>query len=457
MKLRPLQAAVLLATWAAVTPEPASANGRFPQAQHMIAGPGPRDDLLAVRTTFGLIASEDGGGSFRFLCEDLFEYLDGFDPAITWTANGTLLVGIRDGLYATRDRCDPVRRDDLDRQYVVDLTTDPTGMVVLAALQSRDSTPVMRFARSDDAGMRFTMSQDGMAGVVPLTVEIAPSDTRRAYASAVVDPYNERAPVFVRSDDGGRAWRRTRAVFPGLADVYVSGVDPSRPDVVWARARPRDVAGDGGALDAGAVLLRSDDGGESFREVTRTQGPMRGFALSGDGTRVWIGGPDLGDGLRRSEGGGPFQQVARAAVDCLRWHAGALYVCEALGTSPTLLSRSRDGGETREVVARVQDVLPPPQSCPRGSRTRGICVERWAAVRPMVLARLSIDASTPSRPDATIDATSDPGPPPPRSSCGTCATTPPRTGLEPLVVLTLFTILLSCVRRRDRPGARHTT
>lgn len=457
MKLRSLYRAALIATWAVTAPGLASANGRFPQAQHVIAGPGPRDDLLAVRTTFGLIVSEDGGESFRFICEDLFEYLDGFDPAITWTANSTLLVGIRDGLYATRDRCDPVHRDDLDNQYVVDLTTDPTGTVVLAALQSLDSTPVMRFARSDDAGMRFTVSQDGMAGVVPLTVEVAPSDTRRTYATAVVDPYNERAPVFVRSDDGGRAWRRTRAVFPGLADVYVSGVDPSRPDVVWARARPRDVAGDGGALDTGAVLLRSDDGGESFQEVTRTRGPMRGFALSGDGARVWIGGPDPRDGLQRSDGGGPFQQVAPVAVDCLRWHAGALYVCEALGTSPTLLSRSRDGGETREVVTRVQDILPPPQNCPRGSRTRGTCVERWAAVRPMVLARLNIDASTPSRPDAASDAASDPGPPPSRPNCGTCATTPPRAGLEPLAVLTLFTILLSCALRRDRPEVRHTT
>lgn len=400
----------------------AHANGRFPSAQYVVVGPGRSDDLIAVRATFGLVVSDDGGRRFRFVCEEAFEYRDGYDPSLVWTANGTLLVGVEDGLQATQTLCDPTRRRELDGQYVVDLTNDATGRVVLAALRSRDADPMMRVARSDDGGATFDVPRDGLASMAPLTVDIAPSDPMRAYASALADPNRARDPVLLRSDDGGRAWRRTRAVFSGAADVYVSGVDPLRPDVLYLRARLRSTS-DGGAPDAGSALYVSEDGGESVREIARTVGPMAGFALSGDGARVWIGGPDARDGLRMREGAGEFRTVSSQGVECLRWHAGALYLCDVLGLGGAVLSRSRDDGSTREPLVRVEDVLPPPPSCGASSIVSGFCADRWVSIRATTLSTLRDGGALDAALDAPRDVVSE-GPLAPPTGCAACATTP---------------------------------
>ncbi len=339
----------------------AHANGRFPSSQYAVIGPGRGDDLLAVRTTFGLVVSDDGGQRFRFLCEEAFEYRDGYDPSLAWTQNGTLLVGVEDGLQASATLCDPRRRLELQGQYVVDLTNDPAGRVVLAALRSRDVEPVMRVARSDDGGLTFDVPRDGLADTAPLTVDIAPSDARTVYATALTHPNTTRDPTLLRSTDGGRTFVRTRAVFSGVSDVYLAGVDGRDPRRLYLRGRLRTDL-DGGP-DAGSALFVSDDGGDTARELTRTVGPMAGFALSDDGAHVWIGGSDPRDGIQVRDGDGPFRTLSTEPVNCLRWHAGALYLCGVLGATDVVLWRSRDLGATRDPLVHVGDILPPPPSC----------------------------------------------------------------------------------------------
>lgn len=408
-------------------------------------GPGRSDDLIAVRTTFGLVVSDDGGQRFRFLCEEAFEYRDGVDPSLAWSSDGSLLVGVEDGLMASATLCDPMRRRDLDAQYVVDLTTDATGASVLAALRSRDVDPVMRVARSSDGGRSFDVPREGLTSMAPLTVDLAPSNPTRAYASAMADPNGASDPVLLRSDDGGVTWRRTRAVFPGALDVYVSGVDPTRDDRVYVRARLR--ASVDGGLDDGAALYVSDDGGESFRELARTLGPMTGFAISGDGARVWIGGSDPRDGLRIREGDGDFRRVSSEPVQCLRWHAGALYLCGVLGDGAPVLSRATGDGSARASLVRFEEILAPPSSCASGSVVSGFCADRWVAVRAAAITRLR-DGGV----DVTSDAARDAGvmAPPGDGGCGRCAAT--QGGARRSWAAMLVACVMSLVRRR-RPRA----
>jgi hypothetical protein len=428
-----------LVTWfvLASAPQPAYGNGRFPQAQHVVLGPGRRDEFIALRTTFGLIVSDDGGQRFRFLCEEAFEYQDGFDPTLTFTSVGALLVGLRDGMTTTRDLCAPTRVRDVEGQYVVDVTTDPSARIVLASVLSRDAVPVLRFARSDDSGARFELTRDGMPGAVPLTVDLAPSDPQRAYATVRV----EGVTVLLRSRDGARTWQRTRGLRIDEA-AYLGAVHPMRPEVLFVRTT---VSGtfDGGP--SGGTLLRSDDGGDTFREVARTVGPMRGLAISGDGTRVWIGGPDARDGLQLSTHDGAFTRVSDAPVECLRWHAGALYLCETLSARGVLLSRATGDGSVRDTILRLDAVLPPPPACAPGTIVRDFCGDRWNAVRAMVNTQLRDGATT--RPDVlTLTDTGDPQVPTP--SCDPCSTRPRgTTSLHPLVCFAL-----ALRRRRALPS-----
>jgi hypothetical protein len=412
----------------------------------VVVGAGRRDDLIAVRATFGLVVSDDGGQRFRFLCEEAFEYRDGVDPSLAWSSTGALLVGVEDGLMASATLCDPMRRRDLDGRYVVDLSTDPTGAVVLAALGSRDLVPTMRVARSSDGGQSFEVPRDGIPSMAPLTVDVAPSDGQRAYATGLADPNGARDPAVLRSDDGGRTWRRTRAVLPGAADAYVAGVDPVRADRVYVRAQLR-TTGDAG-LGEGSALYVSDDGGESFRELARTAGVMAGFAVSGDGARVWIGGPDARDGLQVRDGEGAFRRVSGEGVQCLRWHAGALYLCGVLGDGAPLLSRSRDDGSTREPLARFESVLPPPPSCGAGSAVSGFCADRWVAVRSSVFTRIrdgGVDVATDAPRDVAGDARVEA--PPGGGGCGRCDARPrARGGVAWLVAL--WCVAMGRVKRR---------
>ncbi len=366
----------------------------------VVIGPGSRADLIAVRATWGLAVSDDGGRRFRFLCEDAFQYIDGYDPTIAINHAGVLLVGVPDGLQGTSDFCDPLRRDDLRGQHVVDLATDATGRTVVAGVMSSDAEPVTRIARSSDGGGRFELSQDTWTNAEPLTVEVAPGDARRAYATIRVR--GDGSLVFARSDDGAARWRRTAARFTGAGGAYIAGVDPTRPDVVYVRVTTEG-AGLDGSVDASSALLQSDDGGESFREVARTRGAMRGFAVSGDGRQVWVGGADARDGLSRRDGAGEFRQVSPDPVECLRWHAGALYVCEGFVPNGVFLTRSTDGGATREVLARYGEILGPPPGCAQGSLTRDICPLRWGPVRDRIAPRVVMDGAVSDRPTGGVD------------------------------------------------------
>lgn len=429
--MRASKAAVFSLTAAlAAIPLRARANGRFPQAQHLVAGPGERDDLVFVRASFGLLLSDDGGQRFRFFCEDAWQFLDGFDPPIAIGSRGNLLVGLHNGLTRSRDGCAPTRDPDLDGQRVADLANDPTGRVVLAAITT-SGRPVSRVARSDDGGDHFDVPREGMEDVALSTVEVGSADATRLYASGAMG--EGRVPAVWRSDDGGRSWARTAARFDSGAEVFISGVDPARPDVVYARAASSGDAGLGGS-----TLLRSDDGAQSFREVARTRGPMRGFALRDDGRTVWIGGPV--DGLLRSDEGGAFRAVSDTSVECLRWHANTLWACGTFAPGAVMLWRATAEGALTPAL-RWSQVEGPPARCAPGSPVREVCPLRWQVVRGII---------APAPRDAGIDA-GNIAPPTPPTDCGchTGARSSPWGGL--------CLIALAAMRARRRqtriPGA----
>ncbi len=376
----------------------ASGNGRFPQAGYVVSGPGALGDVVLVRATFGLVVSDDGGQRFRFHCEDAFEASEVFDPAVAVSGTGALMVGLADGLMLARDWCAPRRVEDLRNQSVTDLATDLTGRTVFAALVSRDATPVSRVARSTDAGEHFEVPREGVNDVRFVTVDVAPSDGRRIYATGAVGVGAE--PALFRSDDMGVTWRRSPARFGDASGVFVAAVDPRRAEVLYLRSSSGALSIDGGSGGGASVLYRSDDGGDTLREVARTVGPMRGFALSGDGRSVWIAGPNPADGLRRSDDGGPWETLAREPLECLRWHAGTLWMCRTLESSVSgavMLYRSDDGGRTRSVALRYDAIEGPPTRCAAGTVTREVCPSRWAEVRRTIATIARPDGGTGDR------------------------------------------------------------
>jgi hypothetical protein len=359
----------------------AGANGRFPAAQFVTLTPDAQGRRIALRTTFGIAVSDDAGRTWRWLCEELFEYgASGppWDPRLAWARGPdatSLLVGLSDGLTRSSDFCASARVPEAARDFTGDVTVAPDGVVLWV---SSNGSGANRVLASRDGGATFEARGTLPEGFLPETLEATGADGARVYVSGVtIEP---RRPALYRSDDGGRNFSELPFDALGGRDAFISGVVASRPDVVFVRSSLPEEP-DGGV--SGTLLLRSVDGGRSFREVARTAGPMFGFALSDDGARVWVGGSDPRDALRRSvDGGDSFTTVSSVRALCLRWHPSGLYACAPYVTSPFALGRSTDEGSTFSPLLRFESLVGPP-ACAPGTRGAGLCTPRWPVVRAM--------------------------------------------------------------------------
>src|SRR5581483_6730985 len=95
---------------AAVTPGVARANGRFPTADYLVVGPGSASDLIALRTTFGIVVSRDHGHTWRWICEDAYGGAGMADPSAAIGMDGTLILGLTGvmmdvGITTSRSLC----------------------------------------------------------------------------------------------------------------------------------------------------------------------------------------------------------------------------------------------------------------------------------------------------------------------------------------------------------------
>jgi hypothetical protein len=253
----------------------ARANGRFPTALFLTFGPGADSSLMALETTFGLVSSSDGGRTWRYTCEEGVGFVSSlrWDMALAITAGGAVVAGLPDGLaVGGADRCAFDRPPSAPPEPVVDLASDASGRRLAAAVSALGMPSGVALSEDQGATWRMGWSSTELS---PLTVDIAPSDGRRLYLTG----YLGNTPALLRSDDGGATFARTAADFADSLGIYVSAVDPARPDVVYLRSevRPRGVA-----------LLRSDDGGRSFRELIRTANRMTGAAMAPDGQSLWV-------------------------------------------------------------------------------------------------------------------------------------------------------------------------
>src|SRR6202000_509576 len=68
----------------------------------------PDGHAIYLRTTFGLLRSDDGGKSFSWMCEDSMGFSGSWDPPldVVPTKTGTrLYVGLQDGVSWSDDDC----------------------------------------------------------------------------------------------------------------------------------------------------------------------------------------------------------------------------------------------------------------------------------------------------------------------------------------------------------------
>lgn len=389
----------------------AQANGRFPGAGQVVLDRADRE-RLAVRTTFGLLVSTEGGRRPRWICEDAAFFGSGaYDPPVAIAPDGAILAALVGGVSrGTAGGCAwETAKGATEGRWTVDLSVDADGRVIGVALGAGGRG---LFVASTDAGRSFR-SVDLPEDAAPLTIDAAPSRPRRVYVSARA-AFPQFGTMLV-SDDGGDTWTSNVFDLKGGREPYIAAVDPKDPDRLFLRV----------FADTEERVLRSDDGGKTFASVHATTSFLFGLALSPDGARIAVGTP--AEGLRIAPvGAGPGAPLALsplAAVDarCLAWDRQAsgerLFACGNQPADPFTLARFDGAAGAPTPLFRLADVEP--LDCPTSTRTGALCPAAW----PAVAAQLGRDAGAPPPPAADAGVA-----PSPTDAGSPTSETPLRTG-----------------------------
>jgi hypothetical protein len=129
----------------------------------------------------------------------------------------------------------------------------------------------------------------------------------------------------------------------------------------------------------------SHDAGDHWTEVFAAAAGLLGVALSPDGSRIAVGGPD---GLWTANTADlSFTKVDSVRVSCLTWDATGLFVCADDIVDGFGLAVSRDEGHTLSPLLRFHDLVP--AACRGFSSFDQECQPAWQVVADTI----GVDAS----------------------------------------------------------------
>lgn len=371
----------------AATEGQARANGRFPESNKILFSPGDPDTVI-LRVTFGLLLSHDHGKTWDWVCEQSVGYTGIEDPMYAIGPSGKMFASTFLGISASPDKaCSwSFVKGELDSKLFVDLSqrpADPKSIVFFASsYEGQNDAGQSAFSselfETTDEGASFKRLSGALdTQMLGETVDVAPSDPERLYVSGVKQQGTAPVGVMLASKDHGTSWSEVDVPLVATErSLYIAAVDPKNADRVYVRTSA--------AENEPTRVLVSDDGAKTFRVVKTGKGAILGFALSPDGSKIYLGGPlDELEVASTTD----FQFTPRAAnvsdrldggvqkplrVQCLTATSEGLWACsnEASGF---VAGFSADDGATFEPRLRFCDIRGP-LACAEGTTTNVQCV-----------------------------------------------------------------------------------
>ena len=409
----------------------ARANSRLPSTNQIVVAPDAPQTML-LRATFGFLFTKDGGATWDWLCESAIPLAGQQDPAVTILAGGDVLSAQNDGLMSSPDLgCSWSPVPGTSKHVFVDVTRTPdglTGFAVESVYSTTTDAGVMLF---DSHVWRGTSSWQTLPGAIDVTlsidtIDVAPSDPSRVYLTGEAVGA-DHATILVFKDGGQSYVEYPIAFVANETGAFIAGVDPMSADVVYVRT----LAVDPKLGTESSRLLVSKDGGQTFVEEWSGE-KLLGFALSGDGSKVYLG--TLGGGLvGASTADFAFAQRSTLAVTCLTISGATLYACSDEATTGYIFGASTDDGASFAPLLKLETIRGP-LSCPHGS-SASQCTGQW----PALAVQLGVDASVAGNPQG------------PSASGSGCRTAPGAAfGIAPLAVVALVRLLEVQRKRQAR-------
>jgi photosystem II stability/assembly factor-like uncharacterized protein len=363
---------------------PASANGRFPASNQIIFSP-TNENVIVGRATWAVLPSTDNGKTWGYLCEDTLA-LPGAasyeDPELGLTANNALIAGLSiptvgldvssdlgcnwnciGGPLANQQIADVVVRPDLPHQVLA-----LTGTSYTIA----DGATTSQVYQSTDDGATWTALGSPLDSTVTVaTIDVANGDPNRIYVSGTRAFNTSRTASLFVSMDAGTTWVEHPVTqfnpsipcvdtpgteCPSEDSLFIAAVDQTDPNRVYLRSN--GLAGTG--TPGSSRLYVTTDGGQTFQVaksfVLPTQqssdfiviGEMLGFALTPDGSTVYIGTRETGL-WKASKADLAFTQVnPKIQVQCLAARQTSAGVAELWACAPEIsgfvIGKSTNGG-----------------------------------------------------------------------------------------------------------------
>lgn len=435
-----LALALALAVAAAAAAPPAHANGRPPVTNGVFFRPGDNNTIF-VRSTFGLLVSQDGGCSFRWTCEQNVGYGGMYDPKYAVAPDGALFATTFDGLRVSRDGgCSfttataelpagaPGR---IANMWIDAIAIGPTGAIWVGSSESAKPNDVYR---STDGGVTFTPRGMFSSVIWWKSIAVAPSDAQHVYVAGyqIANPA-PAAHLFSTMNDGD-AWTEsplTGVQLGGTPVVNVMAVSPANPQVVM-------IASVGANGPDGDRLYRSADGGATFTEVLATAQAITNVVFRDASNVIAVSG---GGSYTSQDGGATFAPAPPSPhLACLGKRPDGTLVGCGPNWDPDFMAvgSSTDGAQWQKLFRFIE--LAGPLQCPAGTAGHDTCEGMWPGLE------LQFGVTGPLC-GATPDATP---PPEPGGGCCDAGTRAPGGG-GLLALATSSWILRRRARRAGRP------
>jgi len=347
-----MRAAEALAVAALVigSPAVARADGAFPAGQAVLV-PEDRPQEILLVTNFGVVMSDDGGGSWTWSCEQDANALATLYQSGPAPRQRLFAVANQQIVYSDDATCTwQVAGGLLAGQAMSDLYPDPTNADRVVAIGVAGG--VGSVFESADGGATFdSVLYQGAAGDIITSVEIARSDPRVVYV-ALTDP--DQHPKLARTADAGAHWtvnELSSDLGTGLARIIA--VDPDDADTVFLRW-----SSEGG----GESVAVTHDGGTSAAKPLSIPLYFTSFARLTDGTLVLSAVVAVSPATKSAlfisrDGAASFQENdAIPAVAALAQRAGVLYAATDNFADGYALGASTDQGTSWQPVVRFDQV-----------------------------------------------------------------------------------------------------
>ena len=335
---------VVLAVWSvAALAGIAGANGR-PAGTSTINFQQGNAQHIAAGTTFGLLRSDDGGATWKWMCEKAIGYAGTFDPVYGYSPTGAIFATTFDSLTVLRpppagDGC-TFAATPAGTTYVSDDKIGPDGAVYYTASDPADA----KIYRSNDDGMTFPVSgSPGLNSDWWDSLMVAPSNPQRLYLTGYrfkkvcsnnpamtcmvaadcgggsgVSCDSQKVQLLFRSDNGGSTYTPlplTGLTLTNQSTIDVVGIDKALPDTVYIHVN-LDVSHPDNSV-SGDSLYKSTTAGTSWTKILSTSDPF-GLAFLARSNGDLIAATQTTGSQKSTDGGASWTPLASPPhIGCL--------------------------------------------------------------------------------------------------------------------------------------------